>query len=89
LRNVPLLRQHLVLVGMAKPLGAQALFEDPRVHSADDVYRELAGHILWNKLRKLGKVLSSQGVRFSLLDADTLGPQLASLYVDLKQRQLL
>jgi uncharacterized protein (DUF58 family) len=89
LRNVPLLRHHLMLVGMAKPLGAQALFEGPAVVSLDDVYRELAGHLQWNKLRKLGGVLSSQGVRFSLLDADTLGPQLASLYIDFKQRQLL
>ena len=89
LRNVPLLRQHLILVGMAKPLGAQALFEGPPVVALDDVYRELAGHLQWNKLRKLGRVLSSQGVRFSLLDADTLGPQLASLYIGFKQRQLL
>jgi len=89
MRNVPLLRQHLILVGMAKPMGAQALFEGPEVAGLDDVYRELAGHLQWNKLRKLGRVLSSQGVRFSLLDADTLGPQLASLYIEFKQRQLL
>jgi len=88
-RNIQLLRQHLILVGMAKPIGSQPLFEDAAVVSPDDVYRGLAGHLQWNKLRKLGSVLSSQGVRFSLLDADTLGPQLASLYVDLKQRQLL
>ncbi len=88
-RNLPLIRQHLVLVGMAKPIGSQPLFEDSAVNSPDDVYRELAGHLQWNKLRKLGSVLASQGVRFSLLDADTLGPQLATLYVELKQRQLL
>ena len=89
LRNVPLLRQHLMLVGMAKPIGTHALFGDSPVAGLDDIYRELAGHLQWNKLRKLGGVLASQGVRFSLLDADTLGPQLATLYIDLKQRQLL
>lgn len=89
LRNLRILRQHLMLVGMAKPLGAHRLFERSELHAIDDVYRELAGHLRWNKLRELGKMLSSQGVRFALLDADTLGPQLASLYVDLKQRQLL
>jgi uncharacterized protein (DUF58 family) len=88
-RNLKLLRQHLVLVGMARPAGAQALFEDDQVASVDDVYKKLAGHISWNKLRELGRVLASQGVRFSLLDADTLGPELASIYLDLKQRQLL
>jgi uncharacterized protein (DUF58 family) len=89
LRNLPLLRQHLILVGMTKPQGAHALFGETPVADLNDVYRELAGHMRWNKLRKLAGVLSSRGVRFSLLDADTLGPQLASLYVDLKQRQVL
>jgi uncharacterized protein (DUF58 family) len=88
-RNLRLLRQHLVLVGMARPAGAQPLFEDPQVNAVDDVYKKLAGHISWNKLRELGRVLASQGVRFSLLDADTLGPELATIYLDLKQRQLL
>ena len=88
-RNVPLLRQHLMLVGMAKPLGAQAVFSGSDVVGLDDIYRKLAGHVQWNKLRILGSVLASKGVRFSLMDADTLGPQLASLYVDFKQRQLL
>src|SRR5258708_15998440 len=88
-RNLRLLRQHLVLVGMARPAGAQPLFEDSQVNAADDVYQKLAGHISWNKLRELGRVLASQGVRFSLLDAETLGPELAAVYLDLKQRQLL
>ncbi|HYL77755.1 MAG TPA: DUF58 domain-containing protein [Bryobacteraceae bacterium] len=88
-RNVKLLRHHLVLVGMAKPQGSRPLFEASEVKDTDGVYQELAGHILWNKLREFGQVLRRQGVRFSLLDADTLGPELASIYVDLKQRQLL
>jgi uncharacterized protein (DUF58 family) len=88
-RNLKLLRQHLVLVGMARPAGAQPLFEDSQVNAVDDVYKKLAGHISWNKLRELGEVLASQGVRFSLLDSETLGPELATIYLDLKQRQLL
>jgi uncharacterized protein (DUF58 family) len=88
-KNVRLLRQHLVLVGMAQPVGARPLFEDAAVTGPDDVYRELAGHILWNKLREFGTGLRRQGVRFSLLNADTLGPELAAIYLDMKQRQLL
>jgi uncharacterized protein (DUF58 family) len=88
-RNVRLLRHHLVLVGMAKPPGSRPLFEAGELTDTDGVYQELAGHILWNKLREFGQVLRRQGVRFSLLDADTLGPELASIYVELKQRQLL
>jgi len=88
-RNVRLIRQHVVLVGMAQPSGARPLFEDPNISGLDDVYQKLAGHIQWSKLRELGQVLARQGVRFSLLDAATLGPQLASLYIDLKQRQAI
>jgi uncharacterized protein (DUF58 family) len=87
--NLSLIRQHVVLVGMAQPAGARALFQDLHVATPDGVYQKLAGHVQWNKLRELGRVLARQGVRFSLLDAATLGPQLASLYVELKQRQVL
>ena len=88
-RNVGLIRQHVIMVGMAQPAAARPLFEDPAVSSLDDIYPQLAGHIQWSKLRELGQVLSRQGVRFSLLESATLGPQLASLYIDLKQRQVL
>ena len=88
-RNVRLIRQHVVLVGMAQPSGARALFESPDVSGLDEVYQKLAGHIQWSKLRELGQVLARQGVRFSLLESATLGPQLASLYIDLKQRQVI
>jgi uncharacterized protein (DUF58 family) len=87
--NLRLIRQHVVLVGMAQPAGARALFEDSTVTGLDGVYQKLAGHIQWNRLRELGQVLARQGVRFSLLEAGTLGPQLAALYVELKQRQVL
>ena len=89
-RNVNLLRrQHLVLAAMARPEGAQPLFWGKAPDSADDVYRDLAGHLLWNKLRELGKVLEHRGVRFTMLDPGKAGMQLASLYADIKQRQLL
>ncbi len=89
-RNVNLLRrQHLVLAAMARPEGAQPLFWGKAPDSADDVYRDLAGHLLWNKLRELGKELEHRGVRFAMLDPGKAGVQLASLYADIKQRQLL
>jgi uncharacterized protein (DUF58 family) len=89
-RNVNLIRkQHLVVVGMAKPAGARPLFEDSNVENTDAVYAKLAGHLQWAKLRELGKILERQGVRFALLDPEGLGPRLASLYLDVKRRQLL
>lgn len=89
-RNVNLLRrQHLVLVAMARPAGAQPLFEGIQPATVDDVYGDLAGHLLWNKLRQLAKGLEHQGVHFAMLDPGKAGLQLASLYADIKQRQLL
>ena len=89
-RNIQLLRrQHLVMVGMARPAQAQPLFLGTPAQSVDDVVGHLAGHLLWNKLRELGKGLGRQGVQFAMLDPGTAGLQLASLYADIKQRQLL
>ncbi|HLJ48485.1 MAG TPA: DUF58 domain-containing protein [Bryobacteraceae bacterium] len=89
-KNVSLLRrQHLVMVGMARPREAQPAFEDSLVDNLADVYGRLAGQILWTKLRELGKTLERQGVRFALLEPGRAGVQLASLYADIKQRQLL
>jgi uncharacterized protein (DUF58 family) len=90
IRNVNLLRrQHLVVAAMARPVGAQPLFLGKPPDSVDDVYRDLAGHLLWTKLRELGKELEHLGVRFTMLDPGKAGVQLASLYADIKQRQLL
>jgi uncharacterized protein (DUF58 family) len=89
-RHVDLLsRQHLVLVNMLKPPGANPLFQNPTVNSRDDLYEELGGHIQWHNLRELQKVLQRRGVRFSLVDNEKWGAQLVSQYLGVKQRQLL
>jgi uncharacterized protein (DUF58 family) len=89
-RNIQLLRrQHLVMVGIARPAEAQPLFQGLPAQSVADVVRDLAGHLLWNKLRELGKGLERQGVHFAMLDPARAGLELASLYADVKQRQLL
>ena len=90
IRNVNLLRRlHWVLAAIARPAGAQPLFLGKPPDSADDVYRDLAGHLMWNKLREIGKRLEHLGVRFTMLDPGRAGMQLATLYADIKQRQLL
>ena len=89
-KNVDLLRRrHVVIAAMARPPAAQPLFSGKPPENADDVYRDLAGHLLWNKLRELGKQLEHLGVRFAMLDPGKAGVQLTSLYADIKQRQLL
>lgn len=89
-RNVKLIsRQHLVLVNMLHPQGAAPLFHDAGVREVDDVYRRLAGHLLWHKLRETEKVLSTAGVRFSLLDPARLSAELVASYQSIKARQLI
>jgi uncharacterized protein (DUF58 family) len=90
IQNVRLIsRQHLVLVNMLRPHGTAPLFHDPNVHEVDDVYRSLAGHLLWQKLRETEKVLGNAGVRMSLLDPARLSVELIASYQNVKARQLL
>jgi uncharacterized protein (DUF58 family) len=89
-RNLDLIRhQHLVLVNMLQPPGVKPLFANPDVASVDDLYRELGGHLRWQKLRELQKVLQRRGVQFSLLNNERLSAELVSQYLSIKQRQLL
>jgi uncharacterized protein (DUF58 family) len=89
-RNIDVIcRQHLVLVNMPTPVGAQPLFTDENVGATDDVYRQLSGHIVWHSLRELGKVLQRRGVTFSLLEHESMCAQLVAQYLSVKQRQAL
>ncbi len=89
-RNVDLIRrQHLVLVNMLQMPGVKPLFTDPDVAGLDDLYGRLGGHLQWQKLRELQKILQRRGVRFSLLDNERLSAELVSQYLSVKQRQLL
>jgi uncharacterized protein (DUF58 family) len=82
-------RQHLILVNMLRPAPARQLFTDSAVSSTGDIYSQLAGHLLWHDLRELGKVLQRRGVRFSLLDKESLSTRLVSQYVNVKAMQLI
>jgi uncharacterized protein (DUF58 family) len=82
-------RQHLILVNMLRPAHAQPLFSDPAISGADDIYAKLGGHILWHDLRELGKVLQRRGVKFSLLEKETLSTRLVTQYVNVKSMQLI
>ena len=89
-RNIQVIcRQHLVLVNMPTPVGAQPLFSNEKVTSTDDLYQQLSGHILWQSLRELSKILKRHGVTFSLLDHESMSAQLVAQYLSVKQRQAL
>lgn len=89
-RNMDLIsRQHLILVNMIQPPGVFPLFSRSDVTSSADLYRHLGGHLLWQNLRELEKVLKRRGISFSLMENEKLSSQLVSQYLSVKQRQLL
>src|SRR5205823_680630 len=69
-------RQHLILVNMLQPAGANPLFTGENLTKIDDLYRRLGGHLQWSQLRELENVLRRRGVRLSLLDPGRLAAQL-------------
>ena len=81
--------KHLSIVNVLKPAAVKQLFSDAGVESLDDIYGALGGHLTWHNLGEIRKVLERRGVRFSVLDNETLCTQLVSQYMELKQRQLL
>jgi uncharacterized protein (DUF58 family) len=89
-QNVSLISpQHLVLVNMLQPPGVGPLFTNPNVATIDELYENLGGHLRWQQLRELEKVLHRRGVRFSLLNNERLATELVSQYLGIKQRQML
>ena len=90
LRNIDLVRRrHLVLVNMIRPPGAVPLFTGRAPEKTDDIYGALGGHMRWQVLRELGKVLHRKGVAFSMLDSERMCVQLVTQYINIKRRQML
>jgi uncharacterized protein (DUF58 family) len=82
-------RRHLVMAGMLRPPLAQPMFSGAEAESTEDIYRHLAGHLAWRRLRELEGVLGRQGVRLALIEPETFSGSLIALYDEVKQRQLL
>ncbi len=82
-------RQHLVLVNMLQPAGVAPVFSESNVRSVEDIYDRLGGHLLWQDLRELQKVLQRRGVQFSLMRHERLSPELVSQYLGVKRKQAL
>ncbi len=82
-------RRHLVMAGMLRPPTARLIFTGSEAESTEDIYRYLAGHLTWRKLRELEGTLGRQGVRLALLEPESFSGSLIKLYDEVKQRQLL
>ena len=89
--GVPLIaRHHLILVNMIQPPSVRPLFTGgDDVATGEDIYRRLGWHLQFTRLREIEKTLHRLGVRLSLVENESLCPQLVSQYVNVKRRQLL
>jgi len=65
------------------------VFENSNVAELDDLYRELGGHLQWERLRELEGVLRRQGMRFSLLDPAAISADLVKQHGDIRARELI
>lgn len=82
-------RQHLVLVNMLRPNAVRPLFTNAEVNTLDDLYSELGGHLRWEKLRELERVLARRGIRFALLDPAMVSAELVRQHADVRARELV
>jgi uncharacterized protein (DUF58 family) len=82
-------RQHLLLVNMMRPGGVRPVFENASAQRLDDLYGELGGHLQWEKLRELERVLGRRGIRFALLDPVMIAAELVKQHADVRQRELV
>ena len=82
-------RQHLIMVNMLPSPGIKPLFSGDSAESVSDIYQNLGGHMLWQNLRELEKVLQRRGVKFSLLENERMSAQLVTQYLNVKRRQLI
>jgi uncharacterized protein (DUF58 family) len=82
-------RQHLVLVDMLQSLHVRPLFSDAEPGGVEDIYERLGGHLQWQQMRELQKVLQRRGVRLAFLDPEKLPAELVSQHADIRARQLV
>jgi uncharacterized protein (DUF58 family) len=82
-------RQHLLLVNMLKPSGAEPIFSNLPVETVDDIYQKLGNHLLWRHLCKTEKYLRRRGTGFYLLENENLCTDIVSQYLTVKRRQVL
>jgi uncharacterized protein (DUF58 family) len=89
-RDLTLLtRRHLAVVALTNDPEVQPVFEGPVAKETADVYRGLAGHMVWTQVRETEKKLERHGVIIARVDPDRVGAQLAEAYTNIKRRQLL
>jgi uncharacterized protein (DUF58 family) len=84
-----LARQHLIVVASPTDSHVRPLFSNEDVTELEDIYGNLAGHLLWKKLAELRASLAAVGIRMHSVAPGRLGLVAATEYLEVKERQLL
>jgi uncharacterized protein (DUF58 family) len=88
-RDIGLLsRRHVVLVNVTQTSGMTPLFTRAP-ENLESLYVDLAGQLLWNRMRTLKIALQNRGVKLSIVDPERIKAQVTSQYLDVKRRQVL
>lgn len=82
-------RQHLLAVPLLTAREVRPVFSGAEPQNLDDAWRDLAGHLQWQRLGELGRRLRACGAQTRLAPASRSTATLFSLYRRVKERQLL
>lgn len=81
--------RHLMVVNTPIVKDARPLFSTPDIKDVDGLYKSMGGHLLWERTRKVQRILKQKGVGFYQLENEKMCAQLVSQYISIKQRQLI
>lgn len=82
-------RRHLVVAAMLRSPAVAPLFAAPDVASTDEIYRRLAGHILWRRFAETERRLRTRRIGFAAVDSERLCAAIVGRYLALKRRQAI
>ncbi|MFN7922042.1 MAG: DUF58 domain-containing protein [Bryobacteraceae bacterium] len=83
-----LAHKHLVAAAMIRPAVAMPVFQG-NAETEEEIYQRMGGHLVWKGLKTTESALRRAGIRFGVFEEKTLSAEVAALYGDIKQRQLL
>ena len=89
-REAPIVaRRHVMLVNITQTAGMKPLFAGDPPSTIDALYDNLAGQMMWNRMRTLQLALQNRGIRLYMVDSGRIKSEVTSEYLEVKRRQLL
>ena len=69
--------------------GGWALMAEAYLSGVDTLYDNLAGQMIWNRMRTLQLALQNRGIRLYMVQPARIKSEVTSEYLEVKRRQLL